>query len=89
MEQILSTYWPQVVALVGIVAWLAKMQSDVNSNTKGFKLVEAHKDQLAEVKEHLVEIKTDLKWMKESMKHTENVREYNQPQGEPMTQNNK
>ena len=67
MEQILSTYWPQLIALIGLATWLVRLEAKVRYNEQALQMVDEHKGQISEVKEHLVEIKTDLKWMKQSM----------------------
>jgi len=67
MEQILSTYWPQLIALLGLATWLVRLEAKVRYNEQSLRMVEEHNGQISEVKEHLVEIKTDLKWMKQAM----------------------
>ncbi len=68
MEQILSTYWPQLIAVVSLTVWLVRLEGKIRYNEQSLQMVDEHKSQISDVKEHLVEIKTDLKWMKESMK---------------------
>jgi hypothetical protein len=68
MEQILSTYWPQLIAVVSLTVWLVRLEGKIRYNEQSLEMVNEHKSQISEVKEHLVEIKTDLRWMKESMK---------------------
>jgi len=67
MEDLLLQYYPHIIMIVTCIIWLVRLEAKVRYNEQALKLVDEHNQQLTAVKEHLVEIKTDLKWLKESV----------------------
>ena len=57
MQNAILDYWPQILAIISLIVWLARLEMKVAS-TDGFK----------KMAEDIVEIKVDLKWLKEAIK---------------------
>ena len=67
MTELVLEFWPIVIAAAAALIWFVRLEGRVQHLNEMLQMLRDEITGLVEMKEHVAEIKSDVKWMKKSL----------------------
>jgi len=67
MTELLLEFWPIIITSAGALIWFVRLEGRVQHLNEMLQMLRDEITGLVEMKEHVAEIKSDVKWMKKSL----------------------